>query len=317
MRPHTFHSARPRLTFIAFLTLTSLHAVACAPGDDDTGSAVDDVQSGSLVEPGSFANVTMKLPAGWEISATGDTARVGIHAGGPDDINLRLQTHHAGNIESLAPKTCPREGNPPASVKSVKAVESGLRPMGSKQAEYRRFAVSCDDGRTEEHQAWLLPISKIAIYEQRADGVNALVVSKMEVGRLKDVAVNNVTFHVPESWGLDRSGDNGSLGHLAGGPRDVQLSVTTSFTGSIDALAPKDCHVEGGPPLRATEVKVIASGLTQMDGAKAEQRTFSIRCEGGRVEEHRAWLLPVSKIAIFENRTTPDVEHVIAHATVR
>jgi hypothetical protein len=57
--------------------------------------------------------------------------------------------------------------------------------------------VTCADGDISEHQAWRLPVSHIAIYEQRADPINALVVSKMQIAALKDIGFQDVTFHVP------------------------------------------------------------------------------------------------------------------------
>ena len=67
-------------------------------------------------------------------------------------------------------------------------------------------------------------------------------------------------------------------------------------------------------------VVVIDSGFRQLDGATADYREFVVRCPTGRADAHRAWVLPDSNIAIFENRASPDadeVDHVVTNATVR
>ena len=64
---------------------------------------------------------------------------------------------------------------------SVAVVESSSQLVGSQGAEFRRWRVTCPDGRAEEHRAWVLPVSKVAIYEQRFDPANAGVVATAEI----------------------------------------------------------------------------------------------------------------------------------------
>jgi hypothetical protein len=50
-------------------------------------------------------------------------------------------------------------------------------------------------------------------------------------------------------------------------------------------------------------------------GTNADYRVFDVTCQDGRIETHRAWVLPISKIAIFEN-VDNDNSEVITNATV-
>lgn len=117
-----------------------------------------------------FGTITFSVPADWDIDVEGDTAFVGVLAGGPDDVMLRVERNFTGSIDSLKPADCPREGDPSERAVSVDTTESGLRPVGSKKAEYRLWRVTCKTVGTREHRAWLLPTSKIAIYEQVHEG---------------------------------------------------------------------------------------------------------------------------------------------------
>jgi hypothetical protein len=51
----------------------------------------------------------------------------------------------------------------------VQLVESGFAPVGERTAEYRRWDFTCPGGavKAEEHRVWLLPLSRVAIVEQR------------------------------------------------------------------------------------------------------------------------------------------------------
>jgi hypothetical protein len=264
-----------------------------------------------LTQRVSFAHIEMQLPENWGVYAFGNSAVVGILAGGNCDIPLRVEIHYEQDVDSLVPTCCPQHA-PPVAVTAVRTIESGLRPVGDKTAQFRRFTATCAD-LTIERRAWLLPNAKVAIVEQETSPEIDLVVRQMQVGALKDVVFENVTFHIPPSWNIAVDGATAVIGLLPVGERDSQLVVTKNFTQSIDDLAPKaDCH--------AGEVVVIDSGVRQLDGAKADYREFVVRCPSGRADAHRAWVLPDSNIAIFENRASPDVDevdHVVTNATVR
>src|SRR5207248_984643 len=85
---------------------------------------------------------------------------------------LRVQRNFAGSIDTLKPAGCPREGDPSEPTVTVETVESGLRPVGDRNAEYRLWRVTCATGGAHEHRVWLLPTSKIAIYEQTLDALH-------------------------------------------------------------------------------------------------------------------------------------------------
>ena len=117
-----------------------------------------------------FGRITFSVPADWGIDIEGDTAFVGVLAGGTDDVMLRVERNFAGSIDSLKPAGCTREGDPPERALSVDTAESGLRQVGDKKAEYRLWRVTCSGMGTREHRAWLLPTSRIVIYEQVHEG---------------------------------------------------------------------------------------------------------------------------------------------------
>jgi hypothetical protein len=306
-----------------------LGAVGCAETSDGTRGNVDTTQASpstsaptgpsGLPQRVSFGQVEMDLPNDWGVHASGNSALVGIIAGGNCDIPLRLEIHYDKDADSLAPTCCPQHW-PQVKVTAVRTVESGFQPLGDKTAQFRRFTATCAD-QTIERRAWLLPDSDVAVVEQQAEPENDLVVRQMRVGTLKDIVFENVTFHVPPSWNIAVDGEMARMGKLPGGERDSALTITKNFTKSVDDLAPKpECSGGGQPPIAADEVVVLESGLRQLDGATADYRKFVVRCPDWRADVHRAWLLPVSDIAIFENRASPDideVDHVVANATVR
>ena len=318
-----------RMTMLVCGWFVAMSAVAtgCADASDGTGRGVDTTvdttetsgRASGLTQQVSFAQVEMDLPENWGVYATGNSAVVGILAGGNCDIPLRVEIHYEKDADSLVPTCCPQH-SPPVAVTSVHTVESGVRPVGDATAQFRRFVATCAD-QTIERRAWLLPEAKVAIVEQQPAPENEHIVRQMRVGTLKDIAFENVTFHVPPSWNIAGDGATAVMGKLPGGERDSQLTVTKNFTQSIDDLAPKpDCSVPGKPSIAATEVAVIDSGHRQLDGATADYREFVVRCPDGRADAHRAWVLPESNIAIFEDRQSPDVdevEHVVTNATVR
>lgn len=126
--------------------------------------------------------------------------------------------------------------------------------------------------------------------------------------------VGTITFHVPPSWGLDGGPPTAYVGILAGGRGDVTLRVQTGFVGSIDSLAPKTCL--GAPPTAPTRVDLVDQGFKPFGDRTAEFRFWKSSCPSGdvKVEEHRAWVLPTSQIAVFEQRHEAEVEVVVATA---
>ena len=76
---------------------------------------------------------------------------------------------------------------PAASVEDITAQTgdgTGFRKMGDRTAEYRVWQANCPNEKTAQiHQAWLLPDSDIAIYEQRPTEFNDAVVQCMQLLR--------------------------------------------------------------------------------------------------------------------------------------
>jgi hypothetical protein len=63
-------------------------------------------------------------------------------------------------------------------------VDQGFRPIGDRTAEFRFWRSSCPSGdvKVEDHRAWLLPVSHIAIFEQRHEPEVEGVVATAMVG---------------------------------------------------------------------------------------------------------------------------------------
>jgi hypothetical protein len=106
---------------------------------------------------------------------------VGVLAGSRGDVTLRVETGFVGGIDSLEPKTC--LGAPVAAPERVELVETGFRQVGDRVADFRFWRASCPAGdiKVEEHRAWLLPVSGIAIYEQRHEPEVEAVVATAQV----------------------------------------------------------------------------------------------------------------------------------------
>ena len=128
------------------------------------------------------ANITFHTPSSWDSTGAVPTFYVGILAGGKGDVTLRVQTGFAGTIDSLKPTTC--LGAPPSTPASVDLADTGFKVVGDRTAEYRFWKSSCPNGdvKVEEHRAWLLPTSQIAIFEQRHEAQVEDVVATAHVG---------------------------------------------------------------------------------------------------------------------------------------
>lgn len=171
---------RIRLALVLVVPLL-LVLVACSGSDDGDGASSPTTSiraPATTVRPGPpatrgpttimFGPVTFYAPSGWDKAEAGSTtAYVGVLAGGKGDVNLRVMLDYAGTVEALQPAQC--LGAPPADPASVELIESGFAPVGNLTAEYRRWRFTCPGGdlAVEEHGVWLLPVSRIAIVEQR------------------------------------------------------------------------------------------------------------------------------------------------------
>ncbi len=133
----------------------------------------------------------------------------------------------------------------------------------------------------------------------------------------KAITFGPITFYAPANWGQAGGGATTSyIGVLAGGRGDVNLRVTTGYTGTVDAFRPSECL--GAPPEAPARVELVESGFAPVGNLTAEYRRWRFDCPNGdiKVEEHGVWLLPVSHIAIVEQRHAPEVADVVATAEV-
>ena len=118
---------------------------------------------------------------------------IGYPAGGSLDLPLRFDVAFEGTIDDMKPPTekgCYHHGDPPYPAESIEDITAqigdgtGFRKMGDRTAEYRVWQANCPNEREPQiHQAWLLPDSDIAIYEQRATEFNDAVVQSMQLLR--------------------------------------------------------------------------------------------------------------------------------------
>jgi hypothetical protein len=115
-----------------------------------------------------FQNITFYAPTTWDIQITGDSAVVGTLAGGRQDVPLLVKTGFTDSIDTLVPTVC--NGFPLERPSSVEVSESGFRPVGDRSAEFRLWTSTCPTRGLEVHRAWVLPTSRIAIYEQNSEG---------------------------------------------------------------------------------------------------------------------------------------------------
>lgn len=133
----------------------------------------------------------------------------------------------------------------------------------------------------------------------------------------KAITFGPITFHTPSDWDkVEAGGTTAYIGVLAGGKGDVNLRVTTDYTGTIDALQPEECL--GHDSIEPTRVDLVESGFAPVGSLTAEYRRWHLTCPRGDVgdESHRVWLLPVSRIAVVEQRHAPEVLDVVTTAEV-
>ena len=118
---------------------------------------------------------------------------IGYPAGGSLDLPLRFDVAFEGTIDDMKPpieQGCYHHGDPPYPAVSVEDITAqtgdgtGFRKMGDRTTEYRVWRANCpNEMEPQIHQAWLLPDSDIAIYEQRATEFNDAVVQSMQLLR--------------------------------------------------------------------------------------------------------------------------------------
>ena len=130
---------------------------------------------------------------------------------------------------------------------------------------------------------------------------------------------------LPEKWSVieDKKSPatRGLIGFAAGGGIDIPLRFDLAFDGAIDDMKPpteQGCYHHGAPPYPAVSVDDITAqtgdgtGFRKMGDDTAEYRVWQANCpnEAGP-QLHRAWLLPDSNIAIYEQRATEFNEAVV------
>lgn len=124
-------------------------------------------------------NLTLHAPSGWVAEGRLNYFGFGPVPRPPGTALIALEAlfGFSDTIDSLKPGACEAQPgvNAPTPI-SVTLVDSGFRPVGDRTAEYRNWALVCPSGLVEGHRAWLLPQSKIALYERcRMDGVSDAV----------------------------------------------------------------------------------------------------------------------------------------------
>lgn len=124
-------------------------------------------------------NLTLHAPTGWIAEGSLNYYGVGPVPRPPGTALIAVEAlfGYADTIDSLKPAACEAQpGNNLPKPTNVNTVESGFRPVGDRTAEYRNWSVTCPNGTTEGHRAWLLPQSKIALYERcRMDAVGDII----------------------------------------------------------------------------------------------------------------------------------------------
>jgi hypothetical protein len=146
---------------------------------------------------GGEAILRATLPHQWSViedsQSPATRGLIGYAAGGDLDIPLRFDVAFDGAIDDMKPPTekgCYHHSDPPYPAASVEDITAqtgdgtGFRKMGDRTAEYRVWQANCPNEMGPQiHQAWLLPDSDIAIYEQRATEFNDAVVQSMQLLR--------------------------------------------------------------------------------------------------------------------------------------
>jgi hypothetical protein len=130
---------------------------------------------------------------------------------------------------------------------------------------------------------------------------------------------------LPEQWSViedeESPATRGLIGYAAGGNLDIPLRFDVAFAGTIDEMKPPTetgCYHHGDAPYPATSVDDITAetgdgtAYRKMGDRVAEYRVWQANCPTEQTPQiHRAWLLPDSDIAIYEQRATEFNETVV------
>jgi hypothetical protein len=138
------------------------------------------------------------------------------------------------------------------------------------------------------------------------------------------VSLGLVDIRIPQSWkdGVIQSGPGSPFGafgptiHVKKGYAIARLNIA-AYDGSIDDLAPKYCSQTGqsAPALTPSSVRLLESGFAPVGDRTAEYRRWTAICPNGP-EEHRAWLLPVSKVVFWEACSTDIIGTIVTNAVI-
>jgi hypothetical protein len=123
---------------------------------------------------------------------------------------------------------------------------------------------------------------------------------------------------LPEMWSVIEDSESpatqGLIGYAAGGNLDIPLRFDVAFEGAIDDMKPptdQGCYHHGDAPYPAASVDDITAQtgdgtrFRKMGDRIAEYRVWQANCPNERKPQiHRAWLLPDSDFAIYEQRAT-------------
>jgi len=127
-----------------------------------------------------------------------------------------------------------------------------------------------------------------------------------------------MTFHIPAEWNAFDDLRDGEpvamIGENAGKGAEA-LRVMLDYSGTVDALKPVECPGSGvADPAPPAGVDLLESGFAPVGNLQAEFRLWRFTCPllEQPMPEYRAWLLPVSHIAIFGQRYSPVVAAVLA-----
>ncbi len=131
---------------------------------------------------------------------------------------------------------------------------------------------------------------------------------------------------LPEQWSVIEDSQSpatkGLIGYAAGGNLDLPLTFDVAFTGTIGDMAPpieQGCYHHGDPPYPAARVVDVTAqtgdgtAFRKLGDRTAEYRVWQAICPNEDTPQvHRAWLLPDSDVAIYEQRATEFNDAVVA-----
>jgi hypothetical protein len=186
-------------------TQPSLPPTSAAPAGSSTSAATTN-QTSSPATRGPVTitknNLTVHAPTGWVAEGSLNYFGFGPVPRPPGTALVAIEAlfGFTDSIDSLKPSACEAQtGNDRPTPTAVTVTETGFRPVGDRSAEYRNWSVSCPNGSSEGHRAWLLPQSRIALYERCRMDANTAVVTTAEVADTGQVTSSSVRPPKPES----------------------------------------------------------------------------------------------------------------------